>query len=110
MFQRVVQYAREKKDESITQKLIDHLKTSKVTPGAIGNAYSCLLDVLVAKGKNDEVITTFEKAVKDVNIDYINRTAVLRVKEVFEKLGKEFTYKIPPKVNRNAANSEDDGH
>lgn len=105
MFQRVVQHARESKDENLTEKLIDHLKTSKVTEGAIGNAYSCLLDVLVSKEKNEEVIKTFEKAVEDVNIDFINRTAVLRVKEVFEKSGKEFNYKIPPKINHKHPNS-----
>lgn len=103
MFQRVVQVARETKDEDLINKLIGHLKTSKVTDGAIGNAYSCLLDVLVLKEKDDELVKVFETAVKDIPIDYINRTAVLRVKEVYSRLNKPFDYKIPPKINKPGA-------
>lgn len=73
MFQRIVQTAREKQDEELTKKLIEHLKISNVTEGAIGNAYSCLLDVLHGKGRNDELVATFEGALKDVRIDSINR-------------------------------------
>lgn len=105
MFQRVVQYSRETKDEALIKKLIEHLTTSQVTEGAIGNAYSCLLDVLVMKEKDGEVVTYFEKAVKDVNIDHINRTAVLRVKDVYQKLDKPFNFKIPPKSNKNSSSS-----
>ncbi|KRT80285.1 hypothetical protein AMK59_7357 [Oryctes borbonicus] len=100
MFQRVVQVARETKDEPLIRKLIAHLKTSNVTDGAIGNAYSCLLDVLVVKESNDEIVKTFEMAIKDIPIDTINRTAVLRVKEAYVKLNKPFDYKIPPKINK----------
>ncbi|XP_018326773.1 leucine-rich PPR motif-containing protein, mitochondrial [Agrilus planipennis] len=97
MFQRVIQHARDSKDEIIAEKLIRHLKTAQVTEGALGNAYSCLLDILVAKEKNNEVVTTFEECLKDVHIENLNRTAVLRVKEVYTKLGRPFNYIIPAK-------------
>ncbi|GJQ86626.1 hypothetical protein Trydic_g15730 [Trypoxylus dichotomus] len=100
MFQRVVQVVRETKDESLIRKLIAHLKTSNVTEGAIGNAYSCLLDVLVVKESDDELVKTFETAIKEIPIDTINRTAVLRVKDIYIRLNKPFDYKIPPKVNK----------
>lgn len=97
MFQKIVQTARELQDETLIQKLIEHLKISNVTEGATGNAFSCYLDVLIAKNKNEEVVKVFEKAVSEININTINRTAVLRTKEVFEKLGRHFNYSIPQK-------------
>ncbi|CAH1960974.1 unnamed protein product [Acanthoscelides obtectus] len=105
MFQKIVHIARERQDENLAKKLIDHLKESKVTEGAIGNAYSCLLDVLVGKQKDEEVVHTFEQATKDVPINAINRTAVLRVKEIYERLGKPFTLAIPPKTTKNRSQS-----
>lgn len=100
MFQRVVQVARENKDEDLIRKLIQHLKTSQVTDGAIGNAYSCLLDVLVAKENDNELVEAFEMAVKEIPVDTINRTAILRVRDVYVKLDKPFLHKIPPKINK----------
>lgn len=112
MFQRVVQHCRETKDDVLINKLIDHLKTSKVTEGAIGNAYSCLIDVLVTKEKVEEAITTFENAIKDVSIENLNRTAILRVKEMHEKLNKPFNYKLPTKSNKSSSSlsSSDEEH
>lgn len=109
MFQRVVQHARDQKDEKLAQKLIDHLKSSSnITEGATGNAYSCLLDILVAKGNEEEIISNFEKAIKDVNINFINRTAVQRVSEIYAKQGKEFNYKIPTKADKLSSTSSSD--
>lgn len=108
MFQRVVQSARESNDRTLIEKLISHLKTSKVTEGAIGNAYSCLLDVLVNKAEHEAVVSTFEKALKEIPIDTINRTAVLRVKETYEKLGKPFNHRIPSKSKKDTSSSSDD--
>lgn len=105
MFQRIVHAARESQDENLTKKLIKHLKNSHVTEGAIGNAYSCLLDVLVAKNKHEEVVMAFEAALKDAGLAHINRTAIIRVKEVYESLGKPFEYPIPPKNIRSIAST-----
>ncbi|KAF5285354.1 hypothetical protein FQA39_LY04453 [Lamprigera yunnana] len=97
MFQRIVQKARENSDENMVRNLITHLKTSVVTPGAVGNAYSCLLDILVSKEKSEEVINVFEDALKDISLDHINRTALFRVKSVFKNLDKPFNFEIPSK-------------
>lgn len=105
MFQRVLQQARETANEQLTKKLIDHLKNSNVTEGALGNAYSCLLDILVIKQNNEEIVSTFENAVRDVNINYLNRTAVLRVNEAYSKLGKPFSHKIPTKADKPSSTS-----
>lgn len=45
MFQRVMHEARDKQDAKMVERLIEVLKTTKLTKGAIGNAYSCLIDV-----------------------------------------------------------------
>ncbi|XP_022911098.2 leucine-rich PPR motif-containing protein, mitochondrial [Onthophagus taurus] len=108
MFQRVVQAARDNQDVVLIKKLIDHLKTSKVTEGALGNAYSCLLDVVVAKGDKDEVISTFEATVKEIPIESINRTAVLRVKDIYTSQEKPFIHKIPLKSKGNISSSQED--
>lgn len=108
MFQRVVQKARETSDENMVRNLIRCLKTSTVTPGAIGNAYSCLLDILVTKDKCEEIISTFEESMKDVSIEYINRTALFRIKSVYLKMDKPFNYKIPSKSSSTAMNSDED--
>lgn len=105
MFQRILQQARETQDERLAKKLIEHLKSSKVTEGALGNAYSCLLDILSSKETNEKVIQEFENAVKDTNINFINRTAVLRVKAVYDKLGKSFNHKIPTKADKQSSSS-----
>lgn len=105
MFQRVLQQARDTNNEQLAQKLIDHLKSSKVTEGALGNAYSCLLDVLAAKEAKERVVQEFENAIKDVNINFINKTAVLRVKSVYEELGKPFNYKVPSKADKQNSTS-----
>ncbi|KAK5643251.1 hypothetical protein RI129_007096 [Pyrocoelia pectoralis] len=109
MFQRVIQKARESSDENMVKSLIDQLKTSIVTQGAIGNAYSCLLDILVAKNKDEETVATFETAVNDVNLEHINRTALSRVKNVYLKMNKPFNYEIPPKKSQTTlSHSSDD--
>lgn len=106
MFQRVVQHCRQQKDDQLIKQLIDHLKISKVTEGALGNAYSCLLDVLVSKEKNEETIKCFQEAIKDVSIEFINKTALTRVKEVHDKLNLPFNHQIPNKSNKMSSSSQ----
>lgn len=114
MFQRVVQLARETKNETLIRRLISHLKNTKVTEGALGNAYSCLLDVLVQLDRTDDIVTVFEQVTSEINTEFINRTAMLRVKEIYEKQGRKFTHVIPGKKQNSVAqqgsssSSEDD--
>ncbi|XP_045480042.1 leucine-rich PPR motif-containing protein, mitochondrial [Harmonia axyridis] len=110
MFQRVVQVARNLQNEEIIKNLIEHLKTSNITEGALGNVYSCLIDIKYAKGPAKEVIEIFENALKDVSVDHMNRTAVLRVKNCFDQLGKPFNHKIPIKnknINTSSSSSSE---
>lgn len=96
MFQKILQTVRENADDSLATKLVNLLKnSSSITNGALGNAYSCLLDVLTSQEKHEEVIKTFEEAIQHISVDNLNRTAVLRVKQVYEKQGKEFVQDIP---------------
>lgn len=104
MFQKILQTARENKDSILAKKLVEHLKSSPITNGALGNAYSCLLDVLTAEEKHDEAINTFEQAIQNVSVDNLNRTAVLRVKEMYEKRGKSFNHNIPIRKRKEQLN------
>lgn len=97
MFQRIVSIARANKDLELVEKLVKHLKKGTVSEGALGNVYSCLLDVLVLREEYEKVISTFESVLKEVPITAVNRTAVVRVKEVYDKLEKPFNYRIPAK-------------
>lgn len=103
MFQRVLKHARETSDIEMVQLLINKLKTATVTEGALGNAYSGLLDVLWHNGKYEECVAAFEQAIKDVPIDTVNRTALIKVRGSHEKLGKPFNYILPARnTNYNA--------
>lgn len=95
MFQKIVQTVRENKDDLLAKKLVEHLKSSPITTGALGNAYSCLLDVYTAEAKYPEAVSAFEEAIENVSLNNLNRTAVLRVKEAYEKQGKPFNHIIP---------------
>lgn len=106
MFQKILQTARENTDDKLAIKLVELLKSSPITNGALGNAYSCLLDVLTTQGKHQKVIDTFEQAVLHISVGDLNRTAVLRVKEVYDKEGKLFNHLIPLRKKNNATKSD----
>ncbi|XP_044733810.1 leucine-rich PPR motif-containing protein, mitochondrial [Chrysoperla carnea] len=108
MFQRIVQYARESKDDELARQLIQVLKSTKVTEGAFGNAYSCLLDVLVAKEEYEVGLKELQNAVNDVCLENINRTALTRLKQGLTQLGKPFPYEIPPKNAKSSSSSSSD--
>lgn len=105
MFQRIVHLAREKQDDKLIQRLIVLLKKTQVSEGAIGNAYSCLLDVYASKEQFDDGLIALDAAVKDVCLENINRTALQRIKTGIEKSGKSFSYKIPEKTNNKPSES-----
>lgn len=99
MFQRIVHVARENQNAGLIIKLIDQLRTAKVTEGALGNVYSCLLDVYTLKQQYDEGLEALKTSIKDVCLEHINRTALQRLKDGLEKSGKEFPYQIPARTN-----------
>uniref|UniRef100_A0AAR5PUS4 Pentacotripeptide-repeat region of PRORP domain-containing protein n=1 Tax=Dendroctonus ponderosae TaxID=77166 RepID=A0AAR5PUS4_DENPD len=107
MFQKIIQTARELHDEDLINRLIQLLKVTKVTDGALGNAYSCYIDVLVSKGKHDDAVQLFEMAVSQVPIENINRTAIIRVKNIVEAQGKPFNYILPSKSKSVAQEADD---
>jgi leucine-rich PPR motif-containing protein, mitochondrial len=103
MFQRVIQEGREKQDANVISRLITVLHSTKVSEGAIGNAYSCLLDIHAAKNEAAACLTTIDACLKDTCFENINRTALLRAKDCIEKSGQKFPHQIPEKK----ANKED---
>lgn len=101
MFHRIIQHAREKEDTAITEKLISILKNAThVSEGAIGNAYSALIDIQTAKGNATEILETVKKAVDAVCLENINATALSRAKNSVEAAGKAFPYKVPEKKTK----------
>ncbi|XP_017094537.2 leucine-rich PPR motif-containing protein, mitochondrial [Drosophila bipectinata] len=97
MFQRVLQTAREQQDEKLASVVISQLRDSKISEGAIGNAYSCLIDIQTNKGNTDKALDVLANAVKDVSLENINRTALLRLKQAAEEKSQKFPYTIPEK-------------
>lgn len=100
MFQRVVTLAREKQDDDMIRNLISVLKQAKVSEGAVGNAYSCLLDIHTTRNEFDRALEALDEAIKDVCLENINRTALMRIKEGVEAAGKSFPHKIPKKKEK----------
>lgn len=105
MFQHVIQIGREQSNVDIVQRLINLLQTTKVSEGAIGNVYSCLIDIHANKNDADACITTVDNCLKDVSFENINRTALMRAKECVEKSGKKFPHTIPEKKSSNKQES-----
>ncbi|ALC40190.1 bsf [Drosophila busckii] len=97
MFQRVLQTAREQQDEKLASTVIAQLRDSKISEGAIGNAYSCLLDIQTSKGNTDKAMDVLANAIKDVSLENINRTALLRLKQAVEAKSQKFPYTVPEK-------------
>lgn len=97
MFQRVLQTAREQQDEKLASTVISQLRGSKISEGAIGNAYSCLIDIQTAKGNTDKALEVLVNAIKDVSLENINRTALLRLKQAVEEKSQQFPYTVPEK-------------
>lgn len=101
MFQRVIHVAREQQNTQLISNLIKQLQTIKVTDGALGIAYSCLLDVHAAKEQYEQGLQTIDEALKFVCLENINRTALQRIKDGIEKSGKSFPHIVPDKVATN---------
>ncbi|XP_067009709.2 leucine-rich PPR motif-containing protein, mitochondrial [Anabrus simplex] len=111
MFQHIAQAAREKNNADLARKMVDKLRKSKVSEGALGVAYSCLIDVLVNSGQPEEGLKILETAVKDVCLENFNRTALQRLQSAVTLQGKTFPYKIPEKgtkLSSTSSSSSDD--
>uniref|UniRef100_A0AAG5DD85 Pentacotripeptide-repeat region of PRORP domain-containing protein n=1 Tax=Anopheles atroparvus TaxID=41427 RepID=A0AAG5DD85_ANOAO len=97
MFQKIIQQARDTKDEALCRRLIDRLRDSKVTEKGKGLIYSCLLDILVAHQKPEEALVALEEGLKTTCLENINRTALKRLQEGLAAKGKDFPHTIPAK-------------
>lgn len=108
MFQRVMHEARDKQDAKMVGRLIEVLRTTSLTKGAMGNAYSCLIDVHSSKEQFEEAYQVLVTAVAEVKeLECINRTALIRVKEGLEKMGskQKFEFEIPRKTRKDDSSS-----
>ncbi|XP_023722989.1 leucine-rich PPR motif-containing protein, mitochondrial isoform X2 [Cryptotermes secundus] len=108
MFQHILQEAQEKRDENIARKLIALLQGTAVSEGVRGNAYSCLLDVLVNTEKYDDALVALEEAVKDVCLENMNRATLLRLQIGLQNQGKTFPFEVPPKNAKSSSSSSSD--
>lgn len=105
MFQKIIQDSREKQDDATVERLIKVLQEAKVSEGALGNAYSCLIDITTTKGDAKICVEVINKCVKDVSFENVNRTALLRAKECIEKAGLKFPHNIPERKTKNQESS-----
>jgi hypothetical protein len=48
--------------------------------------------------KYDDALVALKEAVKDVCLENMNRTALLRLQNALQKQGKIFPFEVPPKV------------
>jgi len=99
MFQKVCQVARATGNIEMAFSLVNHLsEADQVTSGARGIAYSCLLDCLCAGSQHRKGWSALQEALgRNVALEDINRTALVRLKQGLEEEGEQFPYQIPPK-------------
>uniref|UniRef100_A0A182QIP6 Uncharacterized protein n=1 Tax=Anopheles farauti TaxID=69004 RepID=A0A182QIP6_9DIPT len=95
MFQKIIQQARETKDDELCRRLIALLHDSKVSEKGKGLLYSCLIDTLVAKERSDEALAALEEGLKVTCLENVNRTALKRLQESLTAKGKTFPHTIP---------------
>lgn len=55
--------------------------------------------ITASQQKFDEGLAALTAAQKDIGLDYVNRTALQRLKTGLEEQGKSFPFTIPSKVN-----------
>jgi pentatricopeptide repeat protein len=102
MFQKVCQVARSTGNLNLAFGLVSKLADAdQVTPGARGIAYSCLLDCLCTAEKHKQGWNVLQDALsRGVELEDVNRTALVRLKTGLETQGQRFPYTIPPKNPR----------
>ena len=94
----MTRFVRSRQDADLATRLVDLLQDARVTPGAQGIAYSCLLDVLTAAGANGEALRRLGAAIDaGVRLEDLNRTALVRLKQGAEAQGLAFPFDIPKK-------------
>ncbi|XP_052871325.1 leucine-rich PPR motif-containing protein, mitochondrial-like, partial [Anopheles cruzii] len=94
MFQKVIQVARDTKNDAMCRRLLDHLQGSKVSEKGKGLIYSCLIDTLVAKQQPEEALVALEAALKETCLENVNRTALRRLSDALAAKGTAFPYTI----------------
>jgi leucine-rich PPR motif-containing protein len=98
MFQKICQTARTQGNLELASKLVSLLHEAKVTSGAQGIAYSCLLDVQSQRGLFEEGLVTLKAGLeRGLDLEDINRTALTRLRTGVLSEGKEFDFEIPKK-------------
>ncbi|XP_050076567.1 leucine-rich PPR motif-containing protein, mitochondrial [Anopheles maculipalpis] len=102
MFQKVIQQARDTKDDALCQRLIEHLNESNVSEKGKGLIYSCMVDILVAKERPEEALVALEQGLKVTCLENVNRTALRRLQDALVAKGKPFPHTIPTKNTKTA--------
>ncbi|XP_049288081.1 leucine-rich PPR motif-containing protein, mitochondrial [Anopheles funestus] len=97
MFQKIIQQARDTKDDALCRRLIDHLHESSVSEKGKGLIYSCMIDILVAKENPEEALAALDDGLKVTCLENVNRTALKRLQEALVAKGKSFPHTIPAK-------------
>lgn len=106
LFGHICQKARESATVDLLPPLVEILNSRATTSeSAKGIAYSCWLDVLCANQRYEEALTVLEGSLKEVTLQHINNTALVRVKEGLASSNKTFPYTIPKKVRRDQQSS-----
>lgn len=105
MFQKVLQYARETSNEKPVFIILSSAKDSKISEGALGNIYSCAIDILTKKEETSKALSLLNDGVKDICLENFNRTALIRLKDLCLKKGVEFPHKISAKTTSSSSSS-----
>ncbi|XP_053673017.1 leucine-rich PPR motif-containing protein, mitochondrial [Anopheles nili] len=95
MFQKIIQQARDNKDDALCRRLIEQLRDSKVAEKGKGLIYSCLIDILVAREQPEDALVALEEGLKVTCLENVNRTALKRLQESLAAKGKPFPHTIP---------------
>ncbi|XP_063702468.1 leucine-rich PPR motif-containing protein, mitochondrial [Culicoides brevitarsis] len=95
LFSKILNEAEANKDENMCKKLLQKVKSSKLTEGPMGKVYSCLINVHALNNKFDEAVKVIEEASSEVGIEKLDRPTLLKVKQGLTALNKDVPFVIP---------------
>lgn len=100
-FAGVMKTAKSAKDVQLAVRIIDYVKTLKISEQELGAVHSDLMDIYCDKQQFDQALDVLNATVKGISINHLNAKTLFRIKQGIESGGKVFPYAISAPVPKN---------
>lgn len=108
MFSDLLRTALNRKDDTIALSLLA-VVDKNVSESYLAAIHTCLIDVYCSQQRFDEALRAVDRAIREISLESIKRTALVLIKDGLESEGKKFPYRIPDVIRYDAVvRSSDD--